>query len=173
MKRRQAIQTILSLPALTALPAAAQEKAPPAVNEHPRLDMTNAEAIAEPAHNFFTVEQFKTLQRLCEILVPPSKEAGVAEFLDFLIAQSPEARQALYRHGLDRLSASPPGETAALLAPLREPWTYQGPSDDFAQFLAAVKEDALRATINSRQWAAASKGRRGGSGIGTYWYALD
>lgn len=173
MKRRQAIQTILSLPALTALPAAAQEKAPPpAVDEHPRLDLTNAEAVAEPAHNFFTPEQFQTLQRLCETLVPPSKDAGVAEFLDFLIAQSPQPRQTLYRRGLDRLSASP-GETAALLAPLREPWTYQGPSDDFAQFLAAVKEDALRATINSRQWAAASKGRRGGSGIGTYWYALD
>jgi hypothetical protein len=172
MKRRQAIQTILSLPALTALPAAAQEKAAPTVDEHPRLDLTNAEAVADPAHNFFTPEQFQTLQRLCEILVPPSKDAGVAEFLDFLIAQSPKPRQTMYRRGLDRLGASP-GETAALLAVLREPWTYQGPVDEFAQFLAAVKEDTLRATINSRQWAAASTGRRGGSGIGTYWYALD
>jgi len=172
MKRRQAIQTILSLPALTALPAAAQEKAAPTVDEHPRLDLTNAEAVAEPAHDFFTAVQFQTLQRLCEILVPPSKDAGVAEFLDFLISQSPQPRQTLYRHGLDRLGASP-GETAQLLAPLREPWTYQGSSDEFGQFLAAVKEDTLRATINSRQWAAASTGRRGGSGIGTYWYALD
>lgn len=171
MKRRQAIQSILSLPALTALPALAQEKTPPPVDENPRLDLTNAEAIAEPAHNFFTPDQFKALQRLCETLIPRSVEAGAPAFLDFLIANSPKPRQTLYQRGLDRLSAA--ADPTQLLAPLTEPWTYQGPSDEFSQFLIAAKEDVLRATINSRQMAAASTGRRGRSGIGTYWYALD
>jgi hypothetical protein len=193
MKRRQAIQSILGLPALTAL---AQEKQPaelkpPPVEEIPHLTVIVAETVAAPVHDFFTAEQFETLQRLCDILVPPSSprpgaaDAGVAEFLDFLISRSPQDRQTLYQRGLDRLSTdskhrfhesfakASQEQAAQLLAPLREPWTHHGPSDEYSRFLVGVKEDSLRATINSHQWAAASTGRRGARGIGTYWYALD
>lgn len=189
MKRRQVIRSILSLPAITALPAAAaqtpaSDKPAPRADETPTLAMTNAEAVAAPAPGFFSPEQFRTLERLCDVLVPAAdpkpgaKQAGVAAFLDFLIGGSPRERQALYQHGLDRLIAesfadTPPARAAELLAPLRAPWTYQGPADEFARFLVSAKDDVLRATVNSREWAAASTGRRGGSGIGTYWYSLD
>ena len=188
MKRRHVIQSIFSLPAITALPAAAQapapEKAAPRSDETAKLAMTSADAVAAPAQRFFSPEQFRTLERLCAVLLPAvdpkpgAKDAGVAAFLDFLIGHSPPDRQVLYQHGLDRLVASSfadmsPAQTAEILAPLRAPWTYQGPSDEFARFLMSAKEDILRATVNSREWASASTGRRGGSGIGAYWYSLD
>jgi hypothetical protein len=195
MKRRQVIRSILSLPAITALPAAAQaptpEKPAPRADETSKLAMTSADAVAAPSPAFFAPEQLRTLERLCDVLVPAAdpkpgaKEAGVAAFLDFLIGRSPVDRQALYRHGLDRLNADAHArfrvsfaetsgtQAAELLAPLRAPWTYQGPSDELARFLVSAKDDVLRATVNSREWAAASTGRRGGSGIGSYWYSLD
>ena len=47
------------------------------------------------------------------------------------------------------------------------------PSDPFAQFLLAAKEDVLRATHNSREFAAAmSRTSRGFSGSGYYWLPL-
>ena len=196
MKRRRALQSLLGLPAITALPAAAQSAAPekPAprsADETPKLAMTNADAAATPQPLFFSPEQFRTLERLCETLVPAADpkpgatEAGVAPFLDFLIGRSPSERQTLYQRGLEQLDAGSrarfhvPFEAASaaqiadLLAPLRAPWTFAGPSDAFAGFLIMVKDDTLRATINSREWAAASTGRRGASGIGTYWYSLE
>lgn len=202
MKRRQVIQSILGLPAITALPAVAQEQAkarqapapegrPANADDATKLAMGNAEAFAVPAHDFFAPQQFETLRRLCDLLVPAmtpkpgAKEAGVAEFLDFLVRRSPRDRQVLYQGGLDRLNresqarfSRPFTEVTAvqaseLLAPLREPWTFQGPSGELARFLAAVKDDALRATVSSREWADASSGRRGGRGIGAYWYSLE
>ena len=117
---------------------------------------------------------------------PGAKEAGVAEFLDFLISESPPDRQALYRDGLDKLNAEararyckPFAELSVsdidtLLAPLRETWTYSGPADPFARFLRAVKPDVMEATMNSREWstARAKRGRRGG-GLGMYWYPIE
>jgi len=188
MKRRHVIRSILSLPAITALPAAAQapapEKLPPRADDTPQLAMTSAEAVAAPAPAFFSREQFRTLERLCEVLVPAAnpkpgaKQAGVAAFLDFLIGRSSRERQALYQHGLDRLIAdsfadASPARVAELLAPLRAQWTYQRPADEFARFLVSAKEEVLRATMNSREWASSSTGRRGGSGVGPYWYSLD
>src|SRR5437870_1489342 len=129
MKRRQVIRSILSLPAVTALPAAAQapapEKPPPRADETPKLAVTSADAVAAPAPSFFSPEQFRTLERLCDVFFPAAdpkpgaKQAGVAAFLDFLIGRSPRERQALYRHGLDRLIAdsfadASPARAAAL-----------------------------------------------------------
>jgi hypothetical protein len=132
------------------------------------------------------------LRRLGEILVPPqpnapgAREAEAAEFLDFLISESPADRQNLYREGVDRLNRearsrySKPFESVsvreadAILAPLREPWTYQGPVDPFARFLRVAKDDFLAATVNSRQWAMASSGRRrSASGLNTYWFPIE
>ena len=197
MKRRQVLRSILSLPAITALPAVAQpqtpapQKATASADDTLKLSLTNADAAADSAQKFFSQDQFHALQRLCDLILPASdprpgaKQAGVPEFLDFLIGRSPHQRQALYQHGLDRLNAEAQRrfrvkfadasgtQADALLTPLHSPWTYQGPSDEFALFLTTAKEDFLRATVNSREWAAASTGRRGGSGIGSYWYALD
>ena len=54
-----------------------------------------------------------------------------------------------------------------LLAPLRDPWTYDAPADPVAAMLRAAKDDVRRATLNSREWnlaAAAGRTRGGGGG---------
>src|SRR5579872_3258851 len=141
MKRRQALQSLAGISVASALPlpSLAQQPAPAAVNESPTLDAAPAEAAASGLHSFFSADQFATLERLSNILMPAHEDlpgatdAGVAEFLDFLLSASPPARQSLYRDGLDHLSAQArtrygrpfPEITAAeadtLLAPLREP----------------------------------------------------
>jgi hypothetical protein len=197
VKRRQAIRSILAWPAVAALPAAGQQQqsaqsqpsAAPA-DQPSELPVTATDEVALPSLQFFSPAELATLRHLCEILVPTfagrpgAAEAGAAEFLDFLISQSAEARRTLYRAGIAhldsesrRLHGKPFAQIDARqadpwLAPLREPWSYEGPADPFARFLLAAKEDALRATVNSREWAAVAAGRRG-SGVGFYWRALD
>jgi hypothetical protein len=117
--------------------------------------------------------------------MPGAAEAEAAEFLDFLIGQSPADRQTLYRDGVARLNrearsryGKPFAELAAadadsILAPLREPWTYRGPGDPFARFLRAAKDDFRSATLNSRQWAMAASGEgRRATGLNTYWFPI-
>jgi hypothetical protein len=113
-------------------------------------------------------------------------EAGVPEFLDFLIGKSWAERQTLYRTGLDVLNVkamrqfqktfaeTDDAQAATLLAPLREAWTYVPPTDAFARFLREAKADIRTATQNSREYvlASAAGGRRGG-GMGQYWYPMD
>jgi hypothetical protein len=62
-----------------------------------------------------------------------------------------------------------------LLAPLREPWTFDPPADPLTRFLRAAKQDVRAATMNSREYAAAagSSGRRSAAGLGLYWLPLD
>lgn len=176
--------------------APAQEKAPaemkPApVEETPKLAVTAADAVTPSTPRFFTAPQLATLHRLADLIVPSvnnkpgASDAGVPEFLDFLLGDSPRDRQTLYRNGLDRLEADarhryskPFADISAdqandLLAPLRQSWTFQGPADPFARFLHEAKEDVLRATISSREWATSGSQRRGSGGVGTYWYALS
>ncbi|HLJ45432.1 MAG TPA: gluconate 2-dehydrogenase subunit 3 family protein [Bryobacteraceae bacterium] len=190
MKRRHLIQSILGLPALTVLPAAAQNPAPAPANadESTRLALTSADAVASPTGRFLSEDQFDALERLSAMLVPAfdgkpgAAEAGAAEFLDFLLSRSPQERQVLYRRGLDLLNQESRArygnrfadldDATQLLSHLKETWTFSGPSDELARFLIAAKEDTLHATISSREWAAASTGRRG-AGMGFYWYALD
>ena len=69
------------------------------------------DAVAQTNANFFSEQQFATLRRLSEILLPAlkgypgAKEAGTPEFIDFLIGVSPRERQEMYQFGLDRLDA--------------------------------------------------------------------
>jgi hypothetical protein len=128
MQRRQAIRSILSLPAITALPALAQQAAtdktkPPAqeklppemkptpVEETPKLAMTTADAVTPGSTRFFNSRQLDTLRRLADLLVPSvngkpgASDASVPNFLNFLIGESPHDRQALYKSGLDHLDA--------------------------------------------------------------------
>jgi len=194
MKRRQALKSLAGVSAVSALPlpAFAQQPAASPVNETPKLETATADSAAQSVPRFLSADQFAALDRLSQILMPAAgdtpgaKETGVAEFLDFLISESPEDRQALYRDGLDQLNSQArtrfgksfaelgPVEIDALLAPLREPWSYSGPAAPFARFLQAAKQDVMEAAMNSREWseARAKRSRRAG-GLGTYWYPIE
>jgi hypothetical protein len=195
MKRRRMIQSVLGASAASALPLPLfpqQQKPALVIDEIPNLTINAADAVAEGVPRFFEAEGFKALRHLGEILVPARQnlpgavEAEAAEFLDFLIGQSPADRQALYRDGVAHLNAQArsrygkafaelsAADADSILVPLREAWTYEGPTDPFARFLSAAKEDFLRATVNSRQWATASSGRsRSASGLNTYWLPIE
>jgi hypothetical protein len=159
----------------------------------PNLDTSVADEAADTVTRFFTPPQFSALRRLSDVLMPPMNgapgalDAQAPEFLDFLISQSPAARQQIYRAGLDALNAaahrrftkgfaevSVP-QAAELLAPLRQPWTFDPPADPLAAFLRAAKTDVRTATVNSRTYVkhSANSGRRGFGGQGLYWYTLD
>ena len=162
------------------------------VGELPKLESTVADAAAEMRPDFFNAQQFAALRKLSDLLMPSLKgqpgalDASAPEFLDFLIESSLPDRQQLYRAGLDALNAlarkrfdksfseldAPQAEV--LLAPLRQPWTYELPADPLARFLRAAKQDVRTATVNSREWSSsnASSGRRGG-GAGQYWYPIE
>jgi hypothetical protein len=157
----------------------------------PNLAATAPDQVAGGVRHFFDPPSFAAVRRLGEILVPARQsapgavEAEAAEFLDFLLSQSPADRQKLYREGAARLNKeaqSRHGKAFAelteadadpILAPLRAAWAYQGPSDPFARFLQAAKADFLQATANSRQSAEANSGRRGVSGLSTYWLPIE
>jgi hypothetical protein len=184
MRRRSVLQSLAALPALTALPAQQSET--------PKLATASADAVGEGLRRYFSAPQFAALQKLGDLLVPaaaarPSaSQAHDAEFLDFLISQSPPDRQSLYRGGLDRLQSDARArygkpfeelnaeQVDTLLAPLKQPWTYAAPTDSFARFLRAAKDDFIQATVNSREFAEAqtSAGRRA-PGLGTYWYPVE
>ena len=173
MRRRRLLQSFVAMPAAA---AAAQSTA--SQDETPKIAIASTEAGASGLVRFFTKTQFEALVKLAGIIAPASSsrpsasQAGAPEFLDFLVSQSPEPIQTLYRNGLDRLARE--GATEATLAPMKAPWTYAGPTDPFAQFLQRAKADILQATINSREWAESlGRGRRGSAPTGYYWRSLD
>jgi hypothetical protein len=189
------LQSIAVLPAAGLLkgqgPAAPQKPAPAAVEEFPVIEATVPDRTAAPVHRYFNVEQFAALKRLSETIapavngIPGAEAAGAAEFLDFLLKESPPQRQELYTSGLDEVNRrarqqfnvsfaeTSPAQTHALLAPLRQNWSADT-SDQFALFLGTAKEDILQATQNSYEWIrVVSKRVRGASGVGTYWRSID
>lgn len=136
------------------------------------LDVVNPDIVADPEARFFTPAQFSALQRLSNLLMPPMRgnpgaiDAGVPEFLDFLISVSPADRQTLYRNGLDALnsrakkqfnkafadldSAQCDSVVRPLLVPV--PWTHEPPKDPLQYFMTAAHDDIRTATRNSREW---------------------
>lgn len=190
MRRRHAIQSLLGLPVLTSLPAFPQqptELKPAPVEDFPKLALTSPDEEGASVTGFFNPVEFATLRRLCSLILPAvggkpgSIDAGVPEFLDFLIGQSPATRQNVYRSGLDLLEKGArrqsakafaelsDSEATSQLTPLRDP---SAAKDTTYLFLQAAKEDILRATLNSREWAAASTQRRA-SATGTYWRTIE
>ena len=181
-----------AVPAVAAVPIAsqAQTSAPPAQADSLKLSSSGLDSVGKPVAKFFTPAQFSALERLADLLVPAldsrpgAKAADAPAFLDFLLSQSDAATQELYRSGLDRLNAdagkkhgkpfssTTPEEAASLVAPLQDAWTYHGPTDPFARFLVGAKDDILRATVNSRAFAAAAT-TRGASGSGYYWFPVE
>ena len=164
----------------------------------PKLDLTGVDLTGQPAPHYFTPAQFATLQKLGSLLVPPLKnnpgalEAQAPEFLDFLISASPDDRQNLYQFGLDSLDSQSRDQfqkpfcdldaqqSDRILRPLLvvRPWAEDFPSDPLQKFIAQVHEDLRAATMNSREWAAASEksGRRFTRGFrssGYYWFPID
>jgi hypothetical protein len=197
MKRRTAIRSLLTLPAAAALPGHLSAHLTPAVpgptpdDETPETPTVAADALAATVVHTFDPDQFGALTKLSSILVPSlpdtpgAREAKAAEFLDFLIGQSPSDLVALYKQGLDRLNEEArkqtgesfaeltPEEAATILSPLRDAWTYEPPKDPFARFLMVAKVDILKATQNSREYiTVVSRRQRGAGGIGIYWYPI-
>lgn len=163
-----------------------------------RLKTTEADLTAETDQRYFSPVQFATLTKLATIMVPPVKgnpgavEAQAPEFLDFLLSVSPAERQTTYKNGLDYLenqakskSGKSFGELSnseidAILKPLLSVryWPHDLPTDPEKSFVAQVHEDLRTATMNSREWAAASEkaGRRftrGARTRGLYWFPID
>jgi hypothetical protein len=141
--------------------------------EAKRLPMTPLvpDAVARTQAAFFTRQQMATLRQLCEVLMPPLKnapgalDAGVPEFLDFLISVSPAEQQLMYRQGLDRLdaearqrfgipfTATDSQQSDALIRPWLRSWmTDHPPTDPHARFLNLAHSDIRTATINSKPW---------------------
>lgn len=131
-------------------------------------------------------------------MVPPVKnnpgaiDAQAPEFLDFLISASLEDRQKLYLSGLDSLEAQSNDkfqkpfaeldarQADAILRPLlvARPWPEDFPSDPLESFIAQVHNDLRTATMNSREWAAATEKAghhftRGFRTTGFYWAPID
>ncbi len=176
-------------------PPAPFNRTPSEAVEAPKLQLSTPEAVAGTTPKFFSAPQFAALRKLSEIIMPPingapgALDASVAEFLDFLLSESPLERQQIYKAGLDALNAQAKKrfnksfseldsmQTTGLLVPLRQPWAYNPPTDPLARFLLAAKQDVRAATMNSREYSTASGGGSGsgrrGSGIGLYWSALD
>ena len=201
MKRRNAIQSLLGAPAGAKTAAgilgiAAQATAAPAPSlggpEFPLLDEVAPDAVGASVRHFFSAAQFAALDRASDLIfpsvngMPGAVAAGASSLLDFLLTQSPPDRQKLFRDGAEKLNADAAArfkkpfadlsaeQAAPILAPLREPWTYNPPADPFANFLRELKADVFRAVGNSRQTAdKQSAGRRRGGGLNTYWHGLD
>ena len=168
-------------------------RTPTAAAAPTKLATAVADEVAEMQPKFFNAAQLSALRRLSEILMPsingaPSAiDAKAPEFLDFLLSESPQDRQLLYKNGLDQLNAQAKKrfsktfseldatQATAIMAPLKEAWTFDPPSDTLAAFLRAAKQDVRTATMNSREYASAasSGGSRRGAGLGLYWYPLD
>ena len=197
MKRRSVFKSLLGASALA--PAAAAQTQPasnaPVADDSFKIDLTVADAVADAVanrgHRFFTVQQYATLLRLCDLLgpaidgKPSARQAETPQFLDFLLAESPAERQTLYAQGLDQLDIDArlrrgkafadlsDGEAGELLAPLRAAWTHRAPDSAVARFLREAKLDVLRATMNSKAYADASAGSRRAMGVNTYWDVID
>jgi hypothetical protein len=149
------------------------------------------EAVAAPVPRFFTAEQFATLKKLGEVLVPAQGgapgaiEASAPEFLDFFIGTSSVGRQQLYREGLDDLNtqaktryrqsfaALDAGQIDSILKPMFRPYPARRSATVFGPFVNEVRNDLQTATTNSPEFASAAEasGRRAPSGL--YWRRID
>lgn len=167
---------------------------PPGGGETPTIPVMPAAQLADDVIGTFGPEQMRTLSKLGELLAPAwngnpgAGECGAAEFLDFLVACSGHSRIELYKNGLDDLNRQSQQkfgidfdsitsqQAVAILAPLREPWTYANAAsrDDVKEFLVAAKGDFLRATVNSWPYInALSQTRRPRDASEFYWNPMS
>ncbi len=211
MKRRTLLRSLASIPAAAAVPiesfsqqkdekTAVREKGVPAgpplvapgTAEMPTTPVVSADTAAEMLRLTFSADQFSALSKFCDLVapsrdeIPGAREGEVAEFLDFLIGESPAKTVQLYRQGLDELNAEAHtryGKTFCeisavdakpILAALDEPWRFDDPDQTLAKFLRMARGDVIRATFNSRSYIdAISQTRRSRQGSGLYWYPFQ
>jgi hypothetical protein len=211
MKRRAVLRSLLSIPAAIAVPeqvlsqqkeekTAVREKGipagPPLVapgsTEIPTVPITTADSAADMTVKTFNPERFAALAKLSELVapsredVPGAREADVAEFLDFLIGDSPQSTIDLYKRGLDELNAEArrrygkpfrdvsPNEAEPILSSLNHPWEFNDSDELLPKFLRTARGDIIRATLNSRSYIdAVSQLRRTRQGSGYYWYLME
>lgn len=147
------------------------------------------DAVARTNAFFFDEQQLATLRRLSEIFMPSfkghpgAKEAGTAEFIDFLIGVSPAERQQMYQSGLDRLNAEAKQHFGATFSTLENnqadqlirPWlrtwmTDHPPTEPYARFINIAHSDIRTATINSQAW---SDARKKTPDLELYWFPVD
>lgn len=150
------------------------------------------DAVAESTIHFFSEQQFATLRRLADLLLPPINgypgaiDAAAPEFLDFLISISPADRQRMYQSGLDRLdsdakkqfnqpfAALQPAEADQIIRPQLRAWMNDHPpTDAYAHFINLAHSDIRTATVNSQPWndAATAAGKKSEAGL--YWFPVD
>ena len=123
MKRRDFLQSVVSVPAGAVLiestagaltPAAAEPQAavsttPPPAQPDAVLPMVGSDQVAALTPRFLTAAHFATLRRLADLLFPAiapnpgALDAQTPQFLDNYLAVSDGNRQRLYRDGLDDL----------------------------------------------------------------------
>lgn len=60
-----------------------------------------SQAVVQPSYHpqFFSAGEYRTVETLTGLILPGAKEAGVAEFIDFMVLNDP-AQQAPFRDGL-------------------------------------------------------------------------
>lgn len=159
----------------------------------PNIPPSVPDVVALTDTHFFSPVQYATLGHLCDILMPalngyPSAaDAGVPEFLDFLIGASPADRKKMYTMGLDRLQADamkqfhvPFSKASAqqadtLIRPHLETWmTDHPPREPYKMFMNVAHRDIRTATINSQVYSAAAvaAGERA-PGVGLYTRPVD
>ncbi len=194
MKRRSVLQTLATLPAASLLnaqqPVVPPKPSPAAVEEIPVIEATIPDFAGTTVTKFFSPTEFSSFRRLSDVLYPAMKgvpgalQTGAPEFLDFLLFESPAARQTLYREGVDELerrskkafnvsfASVDHAGAEKILAPLREPWTAD--PDSFTAFLRTAKQDVMQATQSSHDWIRImSKRVRSAGGIGMYWFPIE
>ena len=122
---------------------------------------------AEPyTPQFFTPEEYATVERLTELIIPSdgtpgAREAGVSEFVDFMIASDPGS-QYQFRYGLvwldahsDRTHGKPfrdleAGDQSDILQHLAYKHQYRDGEDEGRRFFRSVRELTLMGFYTSR-----------------------
>ena len=197
MKRRTLLESVAAAGVLAPLapgqtPPRQETQAPASAADTLKIDLAPPRSAGTPVTRFFSPAQFAALRKLGEVVVPSfnerpgAVEAGAAEFLDFYISKRTAAVRDLYRTGLDRLNQEAQRahrkdfgeltaqEAAPVLKPMLAAWTYVGPQEPFARFLVTAREDLLRATTNSREYATAlAATSRSSGGVGYYWFPVE
>jgi len=185
------MQALAAAPAASALLAQQPAAAPaqPATNpdDLPKLDFSVADEGGDPIQSFFNPRQAAALRRLCELMLPiAALNAKVPEFMDFMIGRAPTDRQQIWLSGLDALNYQSEtrfqksfadisdAQADALLAPIREPWTYDVPGDPVGRLLRAAKADIRLATFNSLELHISAAGGKRPRGQGQlYWLPIE
>jgi len=129
---------------------------------------TASPGVAPPAYTpqFFTPDEYSTVERLTELILPSdgtpgAREAGVSEFMDFMIASDPGS-QYEFRYGLvwldahsDKLHGKPFRDLGAadqsdILKHLAYKDQYRDGEDEGRRFFGTLRELTLMGFYTSR-----------------------